>query len=152
MRFDRSNTTSQGSSGVSVAIGTPGGVPDGVPGGKGKPDAPIPTAQGPKETTGTPWKPTSAINIRRLPDPVNIPKINCPASKSKGLEGVVVLKVQVQRDGKVRRVRVVKGIGADCDKVAAKALRLARFKPAIGTNGKAVDHELRYEYEFILRD
>ena len=69
-----------------------------------------------------------------------------------GIEGTVVLKVQVRRTGDVRKVKIVKGIGHGCNEVAAKALRGSRFKPAIATNGQAADYELRYEYEFQLDD
>jgi protein TonB len=151
MRFDMSNIAQGGgSSGVGVQIGTPGGVPGGTgkPGGKGKGTRP-PDA----ETGGeVPWEPRSEIFVKKLPAPVKVPKINCPASLELGIEGTVVLKVQVRRDGRIRSVRVSKGFDKRCDKVARDALRKARFKPAVATNGKPVDYELRYEYEFRLTD
>jgi protein TonB len=153
MRFDMTNTTSGGTSGVSVETGEGGGVPGGETGGTGKKaggkgTAPAEQASG----TGTTWEPRSDIFIKDLPDPVSVPKLTCPATRDQGVSGTVVLKVQVQRDGKVRKVTVAKGIGGGCDQIAAKALRQARFKAAMGTNGKPVDYELRYEYEFRLSE
>jgi protein TonB len=84
------------------------------------------------------------------PDPVKVPKLQCEQALEEGLEGTVVLAVQIRADGTLRQVKVSSGMGNSCDKVAIKALRSARFKPAIATNGKPVDYELRYEYVFRL--
>ncbi len=154
MRFDLSNTADNSNTGVSVQVGNQGGVPGGVEGGKGDPKD---KGQGSRpedaEVGGeAAWAPKSEVFIKDKPLPVNVPVLNCPATKSSGVEGEVVLKVQVTKDGKIRRVKVVKGIGNGCDKVAVNALRKARFKPAVGTNGQKVDYELRYTYEFRLND
>ncbi|HFE44868.1 MAG TPA: TonB family protein [Nannocystis exedens] len=149
-----SNTVQNGNSGVKVNTGTPGGVP----GGTGKPDSKGTGSKGggpPKGEpggTGETWKPRSELAIKTLPKPLKIPVIQCPAVEDLGVEGTVILAVQVRADGKVRRVKVTKGMGYGCDKVAQKALRKAKFRPAIGTDGKPADYELRYEYEFQLDD
>lgn len=156
MRFDASNLTAVGgTSGVVVQSGVhTGGVPGGAPGGKGKKDVRKP---GPREGTGTgtgkteaPWAPHSEIFVQKLPGVLKVPHIECPASAREGVEGTVVLKVQVRKDGTVRKVKISKGIGHGCDTIAKNALRKARFKPAVATNGKPVDFELRYEYAFRI--
>lgn len=128
-------------------------------GGTGKPDSkgtgktkPVGDPNGDEKGTDTPWQPRSELFIKSMPDPLKVPKIDCPASAQLGVQGEVILKVQIARDGKVRSVKVVKGIGHGCDEVAIKALKQARFKPAIGTNGQAVDFELRWEYAFTVND
>ena len=108
--------------------------------GKGKPDAPSPRPRGPRRPRAPPGNPrapsTSAVS------PIGQhPEIN-PASKSRG-----------SRVSWCSRCRSSAGRSAACAWSRASvptairsppSLRLARFKPAIGTNGKAVDHEPRY--------
>ncbi|MCA9714039.1 MAG: TonB family protein, partial [Myxococcales bacterium] len=151
-RFDQSQVVQDGNSGVSVNTGEPG---DGVPGGTGKPNSKGTGSRPPGVKTdkqGEPWAPTGELHIKTLPRVIKVKELQCPAVRELGIEGTVVLKVQVRKTGDVRDVSVVKGIGHGCDKVAAKALRGSRFKPAIATNGKPADYELRYEYEFQLED
>ena len=154
-RWDLSNTTQGGNSGVVVEQGSGGEY-----GGQGKRDSKG-TKKGPvggdpkgdPEGTGAKWEPRSELFIKELPKPVKVPKIECPATAELGVQGEVVLKIQIQRDGTVRKVTVVKGIGQGCDEVAVKALKKARFKAAVGTNGQSVDYELtRYIYEFTIKD
>ncbi|GEM_PF-1800378 len=151
-RFDMSNTTG-GSTGVVVQEGSGGeyggqGKADSEGKGKGKPKPSGGDPKGSPQGTVAKWEPRSELFIKHLPKPVKVPKIQCPATAELGIQGDVVLKIQIQSDGKVRKVKVIKGIGQGCDQVAVKALKQARFKPAVGTNGKPVDFELRYEYAF----
>lgn len=150
-RWDLSST---GTGNVIVPQGTGGEY-----GGTGKPDSkgkgpakPAGDPKGDEKGTAAVWQPRSELFIKDMPMPVKVPKIDCPATAQLGVQGEVILKVQIARDGKIRGVKVVKGIGQGCDEVAVKALKQARFKPAIGTNGQPVDYELRYEYAFTLND
>ena len=77
-------------------------------------------------------------------------------AKSLGLEARVVLSVEIRRNGRIRRVRVISirpsssrhyGFG----KAAIKALRHFRFHPA-RYKGKPVDVIVRYIYRFELED
>jgi len=125
----------------------------GKPGSKGKGKGKQPVGDPKGEDDGkAPWQPRSELFIKDLPKVVKVPKIECPATAELGVQGDVILKVQIDREGKIRKVKVVKGIGQGCDQVAIKALKKARFKPAVGTNGKPVDYELRYEYAFTVND
>ena len=151
LRIDQSQVVQDGNSGVGVNTGPPGGVP----GGTGKPNSKGTGSRPPgvkTSPTGEPWAPSGELHIKTLPRPLNVPRIQCPAVRELGIEGTVVLSVQVRKSGQIRNVTVAKGIGYGCDKIAAKALRKARFKPAITTNGSPADYELRYEYEFLLDD
>ena len=47
---------------------------------------------------------------------------------------------------------IAKGIDKSCDAIAVKALKQAKFKAAVATDGKPADYELRYEYEFRPAD
>jgi TonB family protein len=147
-----SQMTQEGNSGVTVQVGEPGGVPGGTgkPGSKGTGAKAPPTAPTSGTGAGDPWAPKTELSIKTLPEPLKVPELKCPAVQDLGVEGVVVLTVQVRSDGTVRSVKVSKSMGYGCDKVAADALRKAKFRPAIATDGKPADYELRYEYEFQL--
>jgi protein TonB len=152
-RWDLSQTTQGGNSGVTVEQGSGGEY-----GGTGKPDSKgtkKPSGGDPKgdeDGTESKWQPRSELFIKDMPQAVKVPKIECPATAELGVQGDVILKVQITAEGKVRDVKLVKGIGQGCDQIAIKALKQARFKPAVGTNGKPVDFELRYEYAFTVND
>jgi periplasmic protein TonB len=150
-RWDLSQTTDGGQSGVVVEQGeggTHGG--QGKQGSKGTKKGPTSGGdpRGSEDGTAAKWEPRSELFVKELPKPVKVPKIECPATSELGVEGDVVLKVQVTAAGKIREVKVIKGIGQGCDQIAVKALKQASFKAAVGTNGKPVDFELRYEYAF----
>jgi protein TonB len=153
-RWDLSQTTTGGNSGVTVEQGSGGEY-----GGTGKPDSKGKEKgqtggdpKGDEDGTEAKWQPRSELFIKDMPQAVKVPKIECPATAELGVQGDVILKVQITAEGKIRDVKLVKGIGQGCDQVAIKALKQARFKPAIGTNGKPVDFELRYEYAFTVND
>jgi protein TonB len=154
-RWDLSQTTTGGTSGVVVQQGSGGEY-----GGTGKQDSkskkkgPVGGGdpEGDVQGTATKWEPRSELFVKDPPVTLKVPEIECPATRELGIEGKVVLRVQVQRDGKVRKVSVVKGIGQGCDEVATKALKKARFKAAVGTNGQTVDFELTYDYVFTVKD
>jgi protein TonB len=151
-RVDPGQTVPSGNSGVSVTTGTPGGTPGGTgdPNSKGQGSRPkdAPVGNG----GDAPWEPRGELYIRDLPQVLSVPQEQCPAVQELGIEGVVILTVQVRRDGSIKDVKVTKDIGHGCGKVAARALRRARFKPAVATNGQPADFELRYEYEFQLSE
>jgi protein TonB len=154
-RWDLSQTTQGGNSGVVVQQGSGGeyggtGTKDTKskskkPAGGGDPE-------GDEQGTVAKWEPRSELFVKDPPVTLKVPEIECPATRELGIEGKVVLRVQVQRDGKVRKVSVVKGIGQGCDEIASKALKKARFKAAVGTNGQPVDFELTYDYVFTVKD
>lgn len=128
--------------------GTPGGNGTGKGNGTGSGDG----AGGQGTKPGTPWSPRGDLFVAEQPRVLRVPEVECPAVSERQVSGTVVLMVQVQRDGKVRSARVTKAMGHGCDDIAKKALRQAKFAPAVGTDGKSVDYELRYEYAFELRD
>lgn len=152
LRMDLSQTTPTGTSGVKIHVGEPGGTP----GGTGKPDSKGNGSRPPGSETGgndaPAWEPRGELYIRELPAVVHVPQEQCPAVQEFGIEGVVILNVQVRRDGTVKDVKIGRDIGHGCGKIAARALRKAKFRPAIATNGQPADFELRYEYEFQLGD
>ncbi len=150
-RMDQSMTPQAGSP-VSVNVGTPGGVPGGTGDPKSKGTGSRPKDAPVGDGNAAPWEPRGELYIRDLPQVLSVPQEQCPAVQELGIEGVVILTVQVRRDGSIKDVKISKDIGHGCGKVAARALRRARFKPAVATNGQPADFELRYEYEFQLNE
>ena len=51
------------------------------------------------------------------------------AAKKAGVSGKVYVLVYVNENGSVDQVKVVRGIGAGCDKAAIDAVKSARFNP-----------------------
>lgn len=151
-------TTGSSSSGVTVVAGTQtvigetggvrGGKRGGTPGGTGTTVGGVGVRPSPDNGTSRSWAPKSELYLKTLPQVVQVPKLRCPAADELGLRGEVKLKVQVWRDGKIRRVKIVKSMGQGCDEIAVRALKRAKFKPAVGSDGKAVDYELIYTYEY----
>lgn len=125
--------------------GKPEGKPGGKPGGKGQGTGGTGTAP-----TGPTWSPKSDAFIRKMPLPKKRPpKIQCPASRDQGVFGTVVLSVDVRKDGTVRKVKVIRGIGSGCDEIAKKAIKKMTLSPAVDTTGRPSDYAgLRYEYVF----
>lgn len=86
--------------------------------------------------------------LRELPVTVSVPLVTCPAVMEGAVHGVVVLSVRIGSGGRVESVRIDHDIGGGCGEIAAAALREGVFRPAVATDGRAVEHTIRYEYEF----
>src|SRR5687767_12327567 len=96
---------------------------------------------------------TPPDQVRAYKAPVALHKVNtmprrigdCKAeypqeAKALGIEGRVVLKVEILADGSVGDVKVVEGIGHGLDEAAVAALKKCKFTPAIMA-GKEVPTE-----------
>jgi TonB family protein len=70
-------------------------------------------------------------------------------ARANRVEGEVVLQVVFGADGKLRVVRVVRGLGYGLDEAAAQAAQQIRFKPA-QRNGQPVDSTARIHITFQL--
>ncbi|HWO40657.1 MAG TPA: energy transducer TonB [Candidatus Eisenbacteria bacterium] len=73
-----------------------------------------------------------------------------PMALRMGLEGDVVLRIEVDAEGNVTRAEVIKSDGAGFDEEALKAVKQSRFEPA-EQDGKKVPAEFTYIYRFRLR-
>jgi protein TonB len=72
-----------------------------------------------------------------------------PESKEAYVEGVVKVSTVVTSDGTVSTCRILRGLNAEEDRTALKAVKLWRFQP--GTkDGKAVNVRVTVEIEFHL--
>jgi len=125
------------SSGGTWAAGTPDGDPDGekvLPGGQA---------------------PVQASETSVLPRLVSQPgaeemRAAYPArARADGIEGNVSLKILVTADGRIGRVRIVRGAGHGFDQVAVDLVRRFGFRPG-EKNGKPVDVWIPWTYKFRL--
>jgi protein TonB len=64
-----------------------------------------------------------------------------------GVEGVVLLLVEVSRDGKTERIKLLRGLHPALDKLSVRAVKRFRWKPAT-IDGRAVDSRLKYAFRW----
>lgn len=72
-------------------------------------------------------------------------------ARNKGIEGTVLLAIEVWEDGRAHNITVLESVGYGLDEEAIKAVQKWRFRP--GTkNGKPVKTAARVEVTFRLKD
>lgn len=71
--------------------------------------------------------------------------------KDEGIEGVVILRVQVTREGKTRKVKLVKGLHPVLDNLSLQAIERFVWKPA-EVDGQTVDSVITYRMAWELFD
>ncbi len=74
-----------------------------------------------------------------------------PEAKQLGVEGQVLLDVDVLATGAVGNVVLVRGLGHGLDEAAIEALKKCAFDPAMA-GGAPVPTRIRYTYTFIIED
>ncbi len=79
-----------------------------------------------------------------------VPAAYSDAAKAAGLQGSVILYVQVKADGKPGTVSVVHPLGLGLDEKAVEAIRSREYTPA-KVNGEAVDSAISEEVQFTLQ-
>jgi TonB family protein len=99
-------------------------------------------------TGGGPYRPGSGIEPPRLLREVKATYTE--DARRRGISGDVELEIVVTRDGGVRDVRVLKGLGSGLDERAIAAVRQWRFSPARRL-GVPVDVIVEVGVEFTLR-
>ena len=68
------------------------------------------------------------------------------------VQGVVILQLEIDRHGEVRKTTVLKGLPAGLSEAAAEAVRTWRFEPARDESGKAIDVFYNITVHFRLDD
>jgi protein TonB len=71
-----------------------------------------------------------------------------PEAKRLGIEGYVDLKLGIDERGKVVQIKVVLRAGHGFDEAAVKAMKQAKFKPAMTSDGRAVPCSIIWRYRF----
>ena len=70
------------------------------------------------------------------------------SARKKHLAGDVVVAFIVDRNGRPKDIRVVKGVGLGLDEKAVEAVRQYRFKPATEADGQPVAMPLTIDVNF----
>jgi TonB family protein len=71
------------------------------------------------------------------------------AARHAGIEGSVIIQVDIDEAGLVKQVAVVQGLGYGCDESALNAVRGARFSPArIGDQPVPVRVRIPFRFQF----
>jgi periplasmic protein TonB len=140
----------QGPSEIAVPVGN---TLMAAPTAASKPVAvPAPYAGGVTGGTGeTPFAPVSESYVRQWPTIVQ--EVQAPYPEEALLmeiEGTVRLSLGIDRDGKLREIKVLRKLGYGLDEAAVNAVRKFKWKPAIGNDGKTVAFRIQYNYTFRL--
>jgi TonB family protein len=91
----------------------------------------------------------SIAEVSQLPQFKTQVKAEYPvAAKQAGLEGVVILQVDIDATGAVMDVSVVQGLGSGCDEAAVAAMKQSTFTPAYaGTDPVPVRIRIPYRFK-----
>jgi protein TonB len=103
--------------------------------------------------SGAPGLPASvpALRTNREAKPLQTARASYPPMALRlGLESDVMLKIEVDSDGKVTKAEIIKSGGAGFDEEALKAVKQSRFEPA-QRDGQYVAAEFSYIYRFRLQ-
>jgi len=91
------------------------------------------------------------IYIRKYPEMLSAldgDEIYPPEAKRMGIEGFVKFKLVLDEKGNVVKVKPLNHAGHGFDEAAAKAMWMAKFSPAIATDGRPVPSTWTWTYRF----
>ena len=71
-------------------------------------------------------------------------------AREKAVEGEVIVRAMFQRDGKIREIKILKGLGFGLDQRATDSVRRIGFLPA-SLDGRPVDARAEIVFDFKLR-
>lgn len=91
----------------------------------------------------------SIAEVSQLPKfKTQVKAVYPPEAKRSGLEGVVILQVDIDAAGAVMDVSVVQGLGSGCDEAAVEAMKQSAFTPAYaGTDPVPVRIRIPYRFK-----
>jgi TonB family protein len=98
--------------------------------------------------SGSPAVYASASEVGQLPRfKTQVQALYPETAKRANIEGVVILQVDIDAAGEVKKVVVVQSLGYGCDEAAVAAVQQSSFSPAV-TNGQPVPVRLEIPYRF----
>ena len=90
------------------------------------------------------------LKTNREAKPIQSARANYPpVALRMGIEGDVMLRIEVDPEGKVTKAEIIKSGGSGFDEEALKAVKQSRFEPA-QRDGQNVTAEFTYVYRFRL--
>jgi TonB family protein len=138
-----------------VVGGMANGVVGGTPGGTGTGRGGVASVGGFGNTVGPVGPRAQATNNEPQTTPVEVlyktyvKNFYTAEARNMRIEGEVLLKIRVDKDGHAELLGVVRGLGHGLDEAAVRILGQTRFKPAL-QNGQPVDKETVYHVRFEL--
>lgn len=92
----------------------------------------------------------SVAEVSQLPQfKTQVKAVYPEGAKRAGIEGVVILQVDIDAAGAVMDVQVVQGLGSGCDEAAAEAMKQSTFTPALA-GADPVPVRIRIPYRFKI--
>ena len=73
------------------------------------------------------------------------------SAKKEGVQGKVIVKAFVDKNGNVTKTMIITSLNSDCDEAAETAIKKTKFEPA-QIDGKTVDAEVTIPIMFKLDD
>lgn len=134
----------------STGPGSHGGMGTGSEGGVGPGRGP---GYGPGEGGGTGGGrfQVGGGNIRSRPQILNSPRPDwTEEARRNRIQGQVLLSATFGADGRVRDIRVIRGLGYGLDEKAIEAAKLIKFIPARDLNGRPIDYRMTIRVDFRL--
>lgn len=138
--------TATSTTGIAVPQGTATGSRDGATGGTGRPGprAPTPPSDARDEAT------VPVAGITQAPELIHEVRPAYPDElKARGIEGQVVVTLVIGSDGRVSRAEIADGLHPDLDRLALRAARQLRFRPA-NVRGTAVAVRWSWRFTFFI--
>ncbi len=99
--------------------------------------------------------PAFYLSVEVMPEPIGgmkaiYKKVYYPANaKKNNIEGTVIIRVFIDRDGEVLDAKVIEGLGYGCDESARMAIFYHRFKPGL-QRGQRIKVQMNIPIEFKL--
>jgi TonB family protein len=92
---------------------------------------------------------SSSVQVSRPPRPINPIKPLYPeAAKRANIEGVVILQVDIDATGVVKKVGVIQALGYGCDEQAISAVNQTSWDPALDQNNQPVATKVKIPFRF----
>ncbi len=113
--------------------------------------APVPKSPaGPQPAKKTTIKPVPVYQLSKAPTfKTKIEPKYPDQARRDGIEGTVQLEILIDKNGRVRKVKVLKSPGGGLERAAIAAVSRSKFNPGI-INGKAVPVKIKIPYRFVL--
>ncbi len=104
------------------------------------------------KSSGSEYAPVLPSDLARRPSPVG-GAVSAPypsEAKKAGIEGPVVLRVLIDKTGRVRKTQVIKAPSDILADAATLAMADQRWTPPLDKQGKPVDTVIVYTFRFVL--
>lgn len=150
------SSVGSGSGGMAVQVGNTLMTESETGWENGKPKAigtyvPPPVTKPKKSPQKVTYAAVTKIKKKAVPKKVIRPAYT-KVAKDAEIEGRIILKLVIDKKGKVIKAKILKGLGFGLDEAALKAVKQFLFSPAILTNGKSAVSAITYTITFMLED